>query len=39
MGFNSIVWKDKGRISMFAMDGLEKNSNVCKNRARIPMFI
>ena len=38
MGLNSSVWKDKVRISLFAVDGLDKNPNVCKNRARIPTF-
>ena len=32
------MWKDRGRISMFAMEELDKNSNVCKKRARIPIF-
>ena len=38
MGYNSNVWKDKARISMFAVVGLDKNSNVCKKTARILMF-
>ena len=32
------MWKDKARISMFAVAGLDKNSNVCKKTARILMF-
>ena len=32
------MWKDRARILMFALEGLHKNSNVCKKRARIPMF-
>ena len=32
------MWKDRGRISMSAIEELDKNSNVCKKRARIPIF-
>ena len=32
------MWKDKARISVFAVVGLDKNSNVCKKTARILMF-
>lgn len=32
------MWKDKARISMLAVAGLDKNSNVCKKTARILMF-
>ena len=32
------MWKDRARISMFAVEGLDKNSTVCKKRVRILMF-
>ena len=32
------MWKDRATISMFALEGLHKNSNVCKKRARILVF-
>ena len=38
MGQNFSVWKDKVRISMFAVDESDKNSNVYKDKARIRMF-
>ena len=31
-------WKDRARIPMIAVDGKDKNSKVCKSRARIPVF-
>ena len=31
-------WKDRARIPMIAVEGKDKNSKVCKSRARIPVL-